>query len=110
MGALQGTALDKRVSVNIIDGSWAAMLEQYFVFLFVKLAVSASLASILARPAFIQRIFLDEERTLEQRLKLAIAFSLVFGTSVATRVLSRDSYKAVDIGLEGAILTGLVGG
>jgi two-component system LytT family sensor kinase len=86
------------------------MLEQYLVILFVKLAVSASLASILARPAFIQRILLDEERTLEQRLKLAITFSLVFGMSVATRVLSRDSYKAVDVGLEGAILTGLVGG
>lgn len=86
------------------------MLEQYLVILFVKLAVSASLASILARPAFIQRILLDEERTLEQRLKLAIAFSFVYGTSVATRVLSRDSYQAVDVGLEGALLIGLVGG
>jgi two-component system LytT family sensor kinase len=86
------------------------MLEQYLVILFVKLAVSASLASILARAPFIQRILLDEERTLEQRLKLAIAFSSVYGMSVATRVLSRDSYKGVDVGLEGALLTGLVGG
>lgn len=86
------------------------MLEQYLVILFVKLAVSASLASILARPAVVQRMLLEEERTLEQRLRLALAFSLIFGTSVATRVLSRNSYQAVDLGLEGSLLCGLIGG
>ncbi|MBL8177127.1 MAG: histidine kinase [Bryobacterales bacterium] len=86
------------------------MLEQYLVILFVKLAVSASLASVLARPAFVQRMLLEEERSLDQRFKLALLFSVVFGTSVAMRVLSRNSYQAVDLGLEGCLLCGLIGG
>ena len=56
-------------------GERAAMPEQYLVILFVKLAVSASLASILARVAAVQRMLLQEERTLRQRLMLALAFS-----------------------------------
>ncbi|MCS7025887.1 MAG: histidine kinase [Bryobacteraceae bacterium] len=86
------------------------MLEEYLVILFVKLAVSASLASIFARPAAIQRLLLLEERTLSQRLRLALAFTIVFGTGVAIRVVSRNNYQAVDIGLEGALLAGLVAG
>ncbi|MBI3682959.1 MAG: histidine kinase [Acidobacteria bacterium] len=86
------------------------MLEQYLVILFVKLAVSASLATVLARPAAVQRMLLQEERTLGQRLRLAVAFSVVFGTGAATRVLSRNSYQAVDLGLEGSLLCGLLGG
>ncbi len=91
-------------------GKRGTMLEQYLVILFVKLAVSASLAIILARPASVQRMLLEEERSLQHRLQLAIAFALVFGTSVATRVLSRNRYQAVDLGLEGALLSGLIGG
>ncbi|MBI4903564.1 MAG: histidine kinase [Acidobacteria bacterium] len=86
------------------------MLEQYLVILFVKLAVSASLATILARPTTVQRMLLEEERSLQKRLQLALGFSIVFGTSVATRVISRNVYQAVDLGLEGALLSGLVGG
>lgn len=78
--------------------------------LFVKLGVSASLASVLARPAFVQRLLLLEQRSLQDRLILAIVFTIVFGTSVATRVLSRNSYQAVDLGLEGSLLCGVVGG
>ncbi|MBL8216245.1 MAG: histidine kinase [Bryobacterales bacterium] len=78
--------------------------------LFVKLGVSASLASVLSRPAFVQRLLLLEQRSLQDRLILAIVFTIVFGTSVATRVLSRNSYQAVDLGLEGSLLCGVVGG
>jgi two-component system LytT family sensor kinase len=86
------------------------MPEQYLVILFVKLAVSASLAVILARPTPIQRLLLEEDRTLTQRFRLAAVFIVLFGTGVATRVLSRNSYQAVDLGLEGSLLCGLVGG
>lgn len=85
-------------------------MEQYLVILFVKLAVSASLATILARPMVVQKMLLAEEREMGQRIRLALAFSLVFGTSVAIRVLSRNNYQAVDLGLEGSLLCGLVGG
>src|SRR5215467_11846632 len=91
-------------------GRRGTMLEQYLVILFVKLAVAASLAAILARPTAIQRLLLEEERSLSKRLQLALAFSIVFGTSVATRVVSRNGYQAVDLGLEGSLLCGLVGG
>lgn len=84
--------------------------QQYLVILFVKLAVSASLASILARPAFVQRMLLEEERDLRQRLLMALAFSLAFTTGAAIRVMSRNVYQAVDMGLEGSLLCGLVGG
>ncbi len=85
-------------------------MEQYLFFLFVRLAVSASLASILARPMVVQKMLLAEERELGQRIRLALAFALAFGTSVAIRVLSRNNYQAVDLGLEGSLLCGLVGG
>lgn len=86
------------------------MLEQYLVILFVKLAVSTALASILARPAAVQRMLLLEERTLGQRMRLSLAFAVVFGTGAAIRILSRNNYQAVDIGLEGSLLAGLVAG
>ncbi|MBI3210294.1 MAG: histidine kinase [Candidatus Solibacter usitatus] len=86
------------------------MLEQYLVNLFVKLAVAASLATILVRLDFIPRLLMEEERTLPKRMLLALAFAIVFGTSVAIRVLSRNGYQAVDLGLEGSLLCGLVGG
>lgn len=94
----------------IIMSLRGAMLEQYLVILFVKLAVSASLAAILARPAPIQKLLLEDQRTLKQRLLLAATFSITFGTGVATRVLSRNSYQAVDLGLEGSLLAGAIGG
>jgi two-component system LytT family sensor kinase len=77
--------------------------------LLVKLGVVASLASILVRPSAVQRMLLRENRTLNQRLKLALWFSVVFAAGVLTRVLS-PAYQAVDLGLEGSLLAGILGG
>ncbi len=85
------------------------MIEDYLVVLLVKLAVSASLASILVRSNAFQRMLMQEERTLVQRVRLALWLALIFGAGVATRVLTK-SYAAVDLGLEGSLLAGLVGG
>lgn len=85
------------------------MLEQHLVSLLIKLAVAASLASILARSGRFKRMLLREERTLMQRLQLAFGFAVIFGTGVATRVIA-TSYKAVDLGLEGCFLSGILGG
>ena len=63
-------------------------MERLFVTLLVKLGVVASLASILVRPTAVQRMLLRENRTLNQRLQLALWFSGVFATGVATRVLA----------------------
>jgi two-component system, LytTR family, sensor kinase len=84
-------------------------VERLLVTLLVKLGVVASLASILVRPDAVQRMLLRENRTLNQRLQLALWFSAVFFASVATRVLT-PTYQAVDLGLEGALLAGILGG
>ncbi len=86
------------------------MLEQeQLVVLLLRPAVAASLASILVRFAAFQRMLMREERTLLQRLELALGCSAVFGAGVATRVLI-PTYQAVDLGLEGSALSGMVGG
>ena len=85
------------------------MADSYLVTLLVKLGVVASLASILVRWSPVKRMLLRETRTMAQRIKLSLWFSFVFGASVATRVVSR-SYLAVDLGLEGSLLAGLIGG
>lgn len=85
-------------------------MEPLLLTLLVKLGVVASLASILVRPNAVQRMLLRENRTLNQRLKLTLWFSAVFATGVAVRVLTRPSYKAVDLGLEGSLLAGILGG
>lgn len=85
------------------------MLEQHLVILLVKLAVAASLASILVRAVAFKRMLLREERTLVQRVQMVIGFATIYGTGVAIRVLT-VVYKAVDLGLEGSFLSGMLGG
>ncbi len=86
------------------------MLEQqHLVTLLVKLAVAASCASILARFGAFQRMLMREERTLAQRVKLALGCSTMFAAGVFVRVVA-PAYTAVDLGLEGSMLSGMVGG
>ncbi len=85
-------------------------MDTLLLTLLVKLGVVASLASILVRPNAVQRMLLRESRTLNQRLHLALWFSGVFASGVATRVLTNPSYTAVDLGLEGSLLAGILGG
>ena len=47
------------------------MVPQHLVILLVKLAVAASLASILTRFGRFQRMLMREERTLSQRVQMA---------------------------------------
>ncbi len=85
------------------------MLDQHLIRLLVKLGVVAALASILVRSNAFKRILMREQRTLQQRLLMALGFAGIFGTGVATRVLTR-TYQAVDLGMEGSLLAGLLGG
>ncbi len=86
------------------------MLEpQQLVVLLLRLAVAASLASILSRFTAFQGMLMREERTMVQRVKLALSCSAAYGASVATRVLI-PAYQAVDLGLEGSLVSGMVGG
>jgi two-component system LytT family sensor kinase len=85
-------------------------IEQLLVILLVKLAVAASLASILTRSQRFQRMLLREERTLAQRVQMAVVCAAIFGSGVAARVLTHDAYSAVDLGLEGSLVMGMLGG
>ena len=82
--------------------------EVYFTLL-LELAAAASIASILVRSSAFQRMLMREERTLEERLRMAIVFGLIFGTGVAVRIVTGD-YKAADLSLTGAVLAGVLGG
>ena len=90
------------------------MADSSLVTLLVKLGVVASLASILVRWSAVKRMLMRENRTMAQRVKLSLWFSGVFGASVAMRVVSATyqagSYQAVDLGLEGSLIAGILGG
>jgi two-component system LytT family sensor kinase len=86
------------------------MVEQHLVILMVKLAVAASLASVLTRSARFAQMLMREERTLGQRVQMALASALIFGSGVAARVVTGDGYQAVDLGLEGSLVMGMLGG
>ena len=86
------------------------MLQGYLVTLLVKLAAMAAIASVLARSNRFKAMLMRENRTLGQRLELAIWLSVVFGASVATRVAGHDTYNGADLGLEGSLMAGILGG
>jgi two-component system LytT family sensor kinase len=85
------------------------MPDYYPVPLLLKLAVMASIASILARFNTFKSMLMLENRTLNQRVKLSLWLSVVFGASVATGVLM-PNYKVANMGLEGSLIAGILGG
>jgi two-component system LytT family sensor kinase len=84
--------------------------QQQLAALLIKVAVSASIASILMRFGRFQRMLLQDERTLQERLRLALIFSILFGGSAEVRILTQDTYPAIDLAFEGAIVSGMLGG
>jgi len=84
-------------------------LEQLAALL-IKVAVSASIASILMRFGSIQKILFRDERSVSDRLKLAFIFSVLYGGSAGVRILSHDQYPAIDLAMEGALIAGMLGG
>src|SRR6185437_3308538 len=86
------------------------MVQQHLVILLVKLAVAASLASILTRSGRFQRMLMREERTLAQRVQMALVCAAIFGAGVLARVLNPQAYQALDLGMEGSLVMGMLGG
>ncbi len=86
------------------------VLEQYLLILFLKLAAAASLASIVARFGVFQRVLMAEERTVEKRLSIAAGLGILYSAGVTARILSRSNYQALDLGLEGSLVAGILGG
>jgi two-component system LytT family sensor kinase len=86
------------------------MVAEHLVILLVKLAVAASLASILTRSGRFQRMLMREERTLAQRVQMAVVCAVIFGAGVTARVFNPDAYQALDLGFEGSLVMGMLGG
>jgi len=86
------------------------MQEGYLVPLLLKLGVMASIASVLARSNTFKSMLMRENRTMNQRVVLALWLSIVFGVGVSIRVLGRPDYQPADLGLEGSLLAGIIGG
>ncbi len=86
------------------------MLDDYAVPLLLKLGVMASIASVLARSNTFKAMLMRENRSMSQRLALALWLAGVFGGGVAIRVAGKGFYGAADVGLEGSLLAGVIGG
>ena len=84
-------------------------LESYYLPLLVRLGLMAAIASLLARSNTFKSMLMRETRTMNQRLELSLWLSIVFGISVAARVLI-TGYGAADLGFEGSLIAGLLGG
>lgn len=83
--------------------------QQQLAALLIKVAVAASIASILMRFNRIQKILLRDDRTVADRLQLAFIFSILFGASAGVHSLT-NQYPAIDLALEGATIAGFLGG
>src|SRR3984957_15997447 len=83
--------------------------DTWLVAVLVKLAVMASIASILARSSRFKSILMQENRTMAQRLELSLWLSIFFAASVAPRILGK-AYQGADLGLEGSLIAGILGG
>ncbi len=85
-------------------------MEQHLITLLVKIGVAASIAGFGVRSDAVKRMLLREERTLAQRVRMALWFAAIFAPGVLVRVITHDSYAALDLSLEGSLLAGITGG
>ena len=84
-------------------------VEPNLITLLLKLGLVASIAGFTIRYGPLRATLMMEARTLNQRLRLALWFAGIFASGVGIRVLV-PSYEAVDLGLEGSLLAGVIGG
>jgi two-component system LytT family sensor kinase len=82
--------------------------EQFLLTIFVKLAVMAVLATMLARYHRFRHILIFERRGWVDRLVFTLALGVPLAAGVAFRV--QLNYYAADLTLEGALLAGLIAG
>ena len=83
--------------------------EQFLlVTLLAKLAITAALATMLARFHFFRRILLTERRDWPERLVFAAGLGIPLAAGVGSRLLLH--YDAADLTLSGSFLAGLIAG
>ena len=82
--------------------------ELLLVTLIVKLAVVATLATMLVRFRWFRRILLTERRDWPERLVFAAGLGIPLTAGVVARLLL--NYEAADLSLSGSFLAGLIAG
>jgi two-component system LytT family sensor kinase len=85
-------------------------VERLLITLLIRLGVIASVASIAVRYLPFRRALLRETRTFREQFHFSLWFGGVFGLLASIRVVSNHGYEALDLGLEGSFLAGLLGG
>jgi two-component system LytT family sensor kinase len=82
--------------------------QELLTTLVVKIAVMATLATMLVRYRRFRHILIFERRAWPDRMTFALALGIPLAGSVAVRLLL--NYKAADLTLEGAFVAGLIAG
>jgi two-component system LytT family sensor kinase len=83
--------------------------QRLLLILMAKLAVVATLATMLVRFKWFRRILLTERRQWPERLVFAACLGVPLAVGVAARVLPLH-YEALDLTLAGSYLAGLIAG
>jgi len=82
--------------------------ELILLVLLVKILAAASIASIMARFAYFKKLLFIPNKNLQERLQFGIVLGIPLMFGAALRVILQ--YQAPDLGMEGAILAGVLGG
>src|SRR4051794_32538971 len=87
------------------------MIEQRLILinLLIKLGVAAAVASTLVRSVEFKNLLFREERTVKQKIYLALWVGIPLALGVWIRFSAR-SFLAGDLSFETAILLGVIGG
>src|SRR6187431_2994907 len=78
--------------------------------LVVKLAVMATLATMLVRYRRFRHILIFERRGWLDRLVFTLALGIPLTAGVAFRAFAGEGYRFADLTLEGSFLAGLIAG
>ena len=75
----------------------------------IRLGVAAAISSVLVRARRFRVLLFREERTLGEKIEVALVIGIPIALGVVVRHAVRNFYAA-DISFEGAILMGVIGG
>lgn len=97
--------------MDVLQYDWFRAVDQRLILitLLVKLGVAAAVASAVVRSRYFKSLLFREERTLAQKLHMALFLVVPLALGVVVR-LSVKNFLAADLGYECAILLGVIGG
>jgi two-component system, LytTR family, sensor kinase len=76
--------------------------------LLLKILGAAAIASIMARSGEFRKLLLEPHKNLQERLRFGVVLGIPLLCTAALRIILQ--YQSVDLGMEGALLAGVIGG